>query len=151
MKANENEVFSELKKTRTQNFQKQQSNNLNNYSGLLNSAEGFLLASSYQGLLELDKIEEIEEKSDFVRLRAQAGERFGGQPKLNFKLIPIPFFIGEISGWNERFRFRPYLNRTLSLFCSINLNPTIRSYTKSPKIIAMPVNIKNPPLPALSF
>jgi len=30
MKANENEVFSELKKTRTQNFQKQQSNNLNN-------------------------------------------------------------------------------------------------------------------------
>ena len=73
MKANENEVVSELKKTKTQNFQKQQSNNLNNFSGLLISAEGFLLASSYQELLELDKIEEIEEKSDSVRLRAQAG------------------------------------------------------------------------------
>ena len=73
MKANENEVFSELKKTRTQNFQKQQSNNLNNYSGLLITAEGFLLASSYQELLELDKIEEIEEKSESVKLRAQAG------------------------------------------------------------------------------
>ena len=73
MKANENEVVSELKKTKTQNFQKKQSNNLNNFSGLLISAEGFLLASSYQELLELDKIEEIEEKSDSVRLRAQAG------------------------------------------------------------------------------
>ena len=70
MKANENEVVSELKKTKTQNFQKQQLNNLNNFSGLLISAEGFLLASSYQELLELDK---IEEKSDSVRLRAHAG------------------------------------------------------------------------------
>ena len=73
MKANENEIVSEPKKTKTQNFQRQQSNNLNNFSGLLISAEGFLLASSYQELLELDKIEEIEEKSDSVRLRAQAG------------------------------------------------------------------------------
>jgi len=73
MKTNENEVVSELKKTKTQNFQKQQPNNLNNFSGLLISARGFLLANSYQELLELDKIEEIERKSDSVRLKSQAG------------------------------------------------------------------------------
>ena len=72
MKANENEVVSKLKKTKTQNLQKQQSNNLNNFSGLLISAEDFLLASSYQELLELDKIEEIEETSDSVRLGSHA-------------------------------------------------------------------------------
>ena len=70
MKANENEVVSELKKTKTQNFQRQQSNNLNNFSVLLISDGGFLLASSYQDLSELDSIEEIEEKSDSSRFRA---------------------------------------------------------------------------------
>ena len=73
MKANENEIVSEHKKTKTQNFQRQQSNNLNNFSGLLISDGGFLLASSYQELSELDLIEEIEKKSDSSRLRAQAG------------------------------------------------------------------------------
>ena len=50
MKANENEIVSEPKKTKTQNFQRQQSNNLSNFSGLLISDGGFLLASSYQDL-----------------------------------------------------------------------------------------------------
>tara|TARA_Y100000591_G_C21441773_1_gene501838 strand:+ start:357 stop:539 length:183 start_codon:yes stop_codon:yes gene_type:complete len=51
----------------------QQSNNLKNFSGLFTSAGVFLLASSYQDLSELDSIEEIEEKWDSARLRAQAG------------------------------------------------------------------------------
>ena len=73
MKANENEIVSKPKKTKTQNSQMQQSNNLKNFSGLLNSAGVFLLARSYQDLSELDSIEEIKEKSDSSRLRAQAG------------------------------------------------------------------------------
>ena len=72
IKANDNEIVSKSKKTKTQNFQTQQSNNLNKFSRLLISAGGFLLASSYQDLLELDSIEEIEDKWDSASLRAQA-------------------------------------------------------------------------------
>ena len=48
MKTNENEIDSDPKKTKTQNFQRQQSKNLNNFSVLLISAGGFLLAGSHQ-------------------------------------------------------------------------------------------------------
>ena len=71
--SNEDKITSEPIKTKTQNLQRQQTNTVNKFSGLLISAGGFLLASSYQDLSELDSIEEIEEKSDSARLRAQAG------------------------------------------------------------------------------
>ena len=73
MKANENEIVSKSEKTKTQNFQMQQSNNLKNFSGLLTSAGVFLLASSYQDLSEFDSIEEVEEKWDSARFSAQVG------------------------------------------------------------------------------
>ena len=71
-KDSENEIVSEPKRTKIQNFQRQQSNNLNKFSGLLISTGVFLLAGYYQDLLEPDSIEEIVEKSNSARFKVQA-------------------------------------------------------------------------------